>query len=201
MKTKLFIGFACGLVLGLLVGYLLAALVRSRSGQPAGPGKGDHVLATLDVPSLITTAGEGKWTVIPIPNEQVKEWHTNPPLSPPEAKRSTTTWCFVARGDLLESSVDQEHDFFQKVLSRLRAALSTSAVVESGGSIEGVPPYPEQNQRKCRYSCSVVHFHTTAEAGKQRHGGLRGSATVWLTSNGQSAILLVTLTEVTNADD
>jgi len=195
MKNRYFFGLCCGVALGLLAGYLLAVAFRPSSTHQPGPkAESDHVLESLDLQDLVAVVGDGKWTLVQIPNDSVRELHTKPWTSPP-THAHTHTRCYVARCDMPGITADQEHDFFQKMQNRLRAALDTQAVVETGGSIEGVPLFLEKDKGRYRYSCTPIHFHTTADPSRQR-GGSRGSAVMWLTSDGESAVLFVTLTEV-----
>ena len=190
--------FGFGLLIGVLAGYLLSNRLRptSAQSQPAG-AKADQVLAKIDLGRAVGWAGEGKWTLVPIPSDSVKQTHSV--VSTPKGEESvSTSHQFVIRCDLPELTTDQEQAFFNRLCNMLREEIGRHAVTTSGGSIGMVPLFAA---KPGRYYCSVIHFHTTPEhPHPEARGGLRGTATVWLTSDGKAASALVTITEMTRPD-
>jgi|SRR5262245_46144085 len=198
------VGFLClGILLGVLIGYLLSNRLSANSKQDqAGSTKRDQVLAKIDVGASVGWAGEGKWTLVSIPHDAVNENHSSIVSPPAEARISTTSRRFAIRCNLPETTVDQEQTFFNRLCNHLRDSISKHAVTWGGGEIGQVPLFTEKGKEKPgRFYCGVIHFHTTPEhPNPDSRGGLRGTATIWVTSDGKSASALVTLTEVTQGD-
>jgi hypothetical protein len=192
MKRRWLAALVGGFALGLVVGLALGLLTRPGSSQRAGPAATpDQVIAHVDFKAAVAWAGQGKWTVESFPVDGLNATEYKPPSpSTSQGDLSSKSLRYLARcGQPL--TVDEQQTFFNRFVNHLSDAIGKHAYAGAGG---GVGPLPHN---RLRVYCYHSDFHTGENPPLGTVGGLRGTATVLMVSDGESATLFLTLTEVT----
>jgi hypothetical protein len=179
-----------GFTLGLLAGYALGLFIHRGSSQNASPAaKPDQVIAHVDFKAAVAWAGQGQWTVESFPVDGLNATEFKP-LSASQERLSYKSLRYMARCDQ-PLTVDEEQTFFNRFVNHLSDTIGKHGQPGAGGSVGPI------RHKRLRTYCHHSDFHTGENPQLQTVGGLRGGATVLVVSDGESAALFLTLTEVT----
>src|SRR5262249_42372295 len=147
----------------------------------------DQVIAHFDFKAAVAWAGQGKWTVESLlvnslSATESKSFSTSEPLSNKGLR-------YLARCNQ-PLTVDEQQTFFNRFVNYLKDAIGKHGQPGGGG---GVGPLSHD---RLRVYCHHLDFHTGENPNLRTVGGVRGTATALMISDGESATLFLTLTEV-----
>jgi hypothetical protein len=191
MKHRWVAALCSGFILGIVAGYALGLFTRPGASQKASPAtKPDQVIAHVDFKAAVAWAGEGKWTVESFPLDGLNATEFKPAITSSQGHLSTRSLRYLAKCDQ-PLTVDEQQTFFNKFVNQLSDTIGKHGQPGGGGTIGQIP------HKRLRIYCHHSEFHTRESSQMQTIGGVRGTATVLLISDGESATLFLTLTEVT----
>jgi hypothetical protein len=191
MKRRWLAALLVASLFGLVVGYALGLLTRRGSSQRAGPAATpDQVIAHVDFKAAVAWAGQGKWTVESFPIDGLNATEFKPLSTSTQESLSSKSLRYLARcGQPL--TVDEQQTFFNRFVNHLSEAIGKHGQPGAGGGIGQIP------HNRLRIYCHHSDFRTGEDPERRTVGGVRGTATVFMVSDGESATLFLTLTEVT----
>jgi hypothetical protein len=191
MKRRWLAALIGGFALGFVAGYPLGLFTRPGSSRGASTAvTPDQVIAHVDFKAAVAWAGQGKWTVESFPVDGLNATEFKPLSTSTQESLSSKSLRYLARcGQPL--TVDEQQTFFNRFVNHLSDTIGKHGQPGAGG---GVGPLPHN---RLRVYCYHSDFHTGENPQLGTIGGLRGTATVLMVSDGESATLFLTLTEVT----
>jgi hypothetical protein len=187
MKRRWLAALVGGFFLGLMAGFALGLLTRPGSSERAGP---DQVIAHIDFKAAVAWAGQGKWTVESFPVNGLNATEFKPLSPSSQGGLSSKSLRYLARCRR-PLTVDEQQRFFNRFVNHLSETIGKHAQPGGGGSVGLIP------HDRLRIYCHHSDFHTGENPQLRTAGGVRGTATVFMVSDGESATLFLSLTEVT----
>ena len=182
-----------GFVVGVAVGFGLGLWAHLGAGPravAAAVPPPDRVIDHVDFKAAVGWAGEGKWTVDPFPVDTLNATEFQPISPTSQGTSSAKGFRYLARCDR-PLTVDEQQTFFNRFTNHLSDTIGKHAQPGGGGAVGQLPV------GRLRVYCWHSDFHTGEDPNQGTAGGVRGTATAVMVSDGESSTLVLTLTEVT----
>jgi hypothetical protein len=191
MKNRWLPALVGGFVVGVAVGFGLGLWTHLAPGpRAAAAPPPDRVIEYVDFKAAVAWAGQGKWTAEPFPVEPLNATEFQPLSPASQGNASARGSRYLAKCDQ-PLSVDEQQTFFNRFMNHLSDTLGKHSQPGGGGAVGQIPV------GRLRVYCWHSDFHTGEDPNLGTAGGVRGTATATMVSDGQSSALVLALTEVT----